>query len=142
MNATTSTKRSNVDDRYGDLLKSVQPHRIENDDDYEEFQSLLVELLEKEEDEGELSAQESRLVDLLLILVLDYEERLVKLPASTPLDILIHLMETKELKQADLVNVIGSSGIVSEVVNGKREISKAQARSLSTLFNVSYKLFL
>jgi HTH-type transcriptional regulator / antitoxin HigA len=66
----------------------------------------------------------------------------VSFPESDPRDILIHLMESNDLKQSDLVGILGSSGVVSEVVNGKREISKAQAQSLGDRFNLSYKLFL
>ncbi|MDJ0688615.1 MAG: hypothetical protein QNJ41_08900 [Xenococcaceae cyanobacterium MO_188.B32] len=44
--------------------------------------------------------------------------------------------------QADLVGVIGSSGVVSEVVNGKRSISKAQAKALREYFKVSPSLFI
>lgn len=130
-----------VDENYGKLLQLVQPRRIETKYDYEKFVTLLEEFLEKEESES-LSEQESLLIELLLVLVQEYESQNVSLPELNPHDILIHLMEAQELKQTDLVGAIGSSGVVSEIVNGKREISKAQARSLGELFNVSYKLFL
>ncbi|MFP4411849.1 helix-turn-helix domain-containing protein, partial [Coleofasciculus sp.] len=45
-------------------------------------------------------------------------------------------------RQADLVGVIGSSGVVSEVVNGKRFISKAQAKALGDYFQISPALFI
>jgi HTH-type transcriptional regulator / antitoxin HigA len=51
-------------------------------------------------------------------------------------------MEEHDLKQADLVGVIGSRGVVSEAVNGKRNISKAQAAVLSQLFHVDVGLFM
>ena len=60
----------------------------------------------------------------------------------TPRDVLLHFMEVRELKQADLVGVIGSKGVVSEVVNGKRAISKAQAKTLGEFFNVNPSLFI
>jgi HTH-type transcriptional regulator / antitoxin HigA len=41
-----------------------------------------------------------------------------------------------------LVGVIGSSGVVSEVINGKRSISKAQAKALGEYFKVSPSLFI
>jgi antitoxin component HigA of HigAB toxin-antitoxin module len=45
---------------------------------------------------------------------------------------------------ADIVNLIysGSSGVVSEVVNGKRAISKAQAKALGDYFKISPSLFI
>jgi HTH-type transcriptional regulator/antitoxin HigA len=47
------------------------------------------------------------------------------------------------LIQADLVRAgIGSSGIVSEIVNGKRQISKKQAKKLAGFFSVSADLFI
>ena len=49
---------------------------------------------------------------------------------------------TKRFKQSDLVGVIGSKGVVSEVVNGKREISKAQAKALGDFLNVDAGMFI
>jgi HTH-type transcriptional regulator/antitoxin HigA len=48
----------------------------------------------------------------------------------------------RDLRQADLVPLVGSRGLVSEIVNGKRAISKAQAKVLGTFFNVSPALFI
>ena len=45
-------------------------------------------------------------------------------------------------KQSDLVGIIGSKGVISEIVNRKRAISKAQAKALGELFNVSPALFI
>ncbi len=62
-------------------------------------------------------------------------------PAS-PLEVLLHLMEKNEIKQADLVGKVGSSGVVSEIINGKRGISKAQAKALGEIFHVSPSVFI
>jgi HTH-type transcriptional regulator / antitoxin HigA len=51
-------------------------------------------------------------------------------------------MEARNIKQEELVGVIGSRGVVSEIVNGKRSISKAQAKVLGELFHVSPSLFI
>ena len=50
---------------------------------------------------------------------------------------MIHLIEARDIRQEDLVGVIGSRGVVSEVVNGKRRISKADAKALGEFFHVS-----
>ena len=52
------------------------------------------------------------------------------------------LMEQNDLRQADLVSIFGSRGRVSEVVNGKRAISKAQEKALGEFFKVSPELFI
>jgi HTH-type transcriptional regulator/antitoxin HigA len=51
-------------------------------------------------------------------------------------------MEEHGLRQRDLLDVFGSRGIASEVVSGKRSISKAQAKKLAELFHVPADLFL
>jgi len=51
-------------------------------------------------------------------------------------------MEQRGLKQADLVPVLGSRAQVSDLVNGKRGISKAQAKKLAEYFGVSAAIFL
>ena len=51
-------------------------------------------------------------------------------------------MDSSSIKQADLVGVIGSSEVVSEVVNGKRAMSKTQAKALGDYFKVSSSLFI
>ena len=61
---------------------------------------------------------------------------------AAPDEILRHIMEASGTRQADLVGIIGSSGVVSEVVNSKRAISKAQAKILAERFKVSPSLFI
>jgi HTH-type transcriptional regulator / antitoxin HigA len=64
------------------------------------------------------------------------------LEVSQPHEILQHIMESSATRQADLVGVVGSSGVVSEIVNGKRAISKAQAKALGEYFKVLPSLFI
>jgi HTH-type transcriptional regulator/antitoxin HigA len=63
------------------------------------------------------------------------------LEGSTSDSRLRSLMEEHGLRQPDLLDVFGSRGIASEVVNGKRAISKAQAKKLAGLFHVPADLF-
>jgi HTH-type transcriptional regulator / antitoxin HigA len=58
------------------------------------------------------------------------EETSYPLPNIEPNKILLHLIEAQNMKQEALVGVIGSRGVVSEIVNGKRLVSKAQAKAL------------
>ncbi|MGB5714686.1 MAG: helix-turn-helix domain-containing protein, partial [Waterburya sp.] len=63
-------------------------------------------------------------------------------PEGTPHSMLLYLMEASGIKQESLVGVIGSRGVVSEVINGKRSISKAQAKALAEFFSVDVGLFI
>lgn len=52
-------------------------------------------------------------------------------------------MESQGITQADLVRKgVGSSGVVSEIINGKREISKQQIKKLAEIFHVSSDVFI
>jgi HTH-type transcriptional regulator / antitoxin HigA len=52
------------------------------------------------------------------------------------------LMEQSGLRQRDIVHLFGSSGVASKVINGKRAISKNQAKALAEFFRVSPELFI
>ena len=47
----------------------------------------------------------------------------------------LHLMEHKGLRQSDLLPVFGSRSVAADVLNGRREISKAHARKLADFFH-------
>ncbi len=93
--------------------------------------------------EDGLSPEEARLFDLLANLLEDYEPRtLPTLARSTPLEMLKFLMSENDLKQKDVVPIFGSQGIASEVLSGKRAVSKTQAKALAERFRVSAELFI
>ncbi|MGL6338812.1 MAG: helix-turn-helix domain-containing protein [Waterburya sp.] len=54
---------------------------------------------------------------------------------------LLHFMEEYSLSQSDLPE-IGSQGVVSEIINGKRELNIRQIRALAKRFNVAPAVFL
>ena len=60
---------------------------------------------------------------------------------SGPLDVIRHLLEENHLRQKDLVDVFGTESIVSDVLNGKRDLAKDHIRKLSERFGVSPALF-
>ena len=60
---------------------------------------------------------------------------------SNFLDALRFLMEEHHLRQKDLVDVFGTPSVVSEVMHGKREMTKGQIAQLSARFHVSPELF-
>lgn len=103
----------------------------------------LLTKVEKLIDKGEkLTAEEQALLRLMTHLIQDFEDRNYQLNASTPRGILLELMEARSVKPSELWGVLGSRGTTSEVISGKRGISKAQARALAQFFNVSAELFI
>jgi HTH-type transcriptional regulator / antitoxin HigA len=126
--------------KYSRLVARAAPLVIETEAEYQRADAEVGRLLKKGHDK--LSVEERRLLALLSKLIEDYEERTFPVPDSQPRETLKFLMEQNELRQADLVHVFGSRGRVSEVINGKRGISKAQAKALGEFFKVSPELFI
>jgi HTH-type transcriptional regulator / antitoxin HigA len=122
---------------YGDLLAQHQPKVIETEAE-NEAAIVLAESLEHRQ----RTPEEDVLLELLIILIEKFEETSDPLPNLEADRTLRHLMEARNMKQEELVGVIGSRGVVSEIVNGKRSISKVQAKVLGELFHVSPSLFI
>ena len=81
------------------------------------------------------------LLDTLGTLVELYEEEHYPVPNATGAEVLQFLMDEHELTQRDLPEV-GSQGVVSEILNGKRELNVRQIRALAEKFKVSGAVFL
>lgn len=126
-------------DRYRRLLSRAMPVIIESEEENERMLTIIGKIMDKGEN---LAPEEEKLLKLLTKLVEDFEERYYHPRDATPLEVLQHLMEAREVKQTHLWEVFGSKGIASEVLNGKRGISKTHARALANYFHVSADLFI
>jgi HTH-type transcriptional regulator / antitoxin HigA len=123
---------------YGSLLAEVTPMVIETEAEYD--RALVV--AERLTFAKNRTPEERALHKLMVILIKAYEVDHYPIEKSTPHEILQHIMASSGTRQSDLVGIIGSSGVVSEVVNGKRSVSKAQAKALGDYFKVSPSLFI
>jgi HTH-type transcriptional regulator/antitoxin HigA len=122
---------------YSKLLAEIAPKAIETEEEYDR----LLAVAERLTFAKNLTPEERALYKLLVTLIEVYERENYPIE-SEPHEILQHIMESSGTRQADLVGIIGSSGVVSEVVNGKRAISKAQAKALGDYFKISPSLFI
>jgi HTH-type transcriptional regulator / antitoxin HigA len=130
--------------RYLELLDSADiiPKTIETEDEYDRFLAVAEKLMHKRNDR---TAEETALLMLVVKLIEDYESihhNLGDWGKSTPTEMLRHIMTASGARNVDLIGIIGSSGVVSEVVNGKRNITLAQAKSLGEYFKISPALFI
>jgi len=115
------------------------PVIIETEAENERMLKLIKRIMDKGEN---LSPEEEKLLKLLTRLVEDFEERFYNPRDASPIEVLQHLMESREVKQTHLWEVFGSKGIASEVLNGKRGISKSHAKALAEYFHVPADLFI
>jgi HTH-type transcriptional regulator/antitoxin HigA len=104
---------------------------IENDADHAEAKALVEALMTSKDpkDAARLGAQ-ARLIEA-------YERGRWPRRAPHPADILAHLMEEHGLNRADLEPLLGTASRVSEVLNGKRDLSMTMIRRLRERFHVS-----
>jgi HTH-type transcriptional regulator/antitoxin HigA len=82
----------------------------------------------------------ARLMDTLGTLVSSWESTHYPIPEASPRQVLAYLMNENRVKQTELKE-IGSQGIVSEILSGKRELNVRQIRALAKRFHVSPAVF-
>jgi HTH-type transcriptional regulator / antitoxin HigA len=122
---------------YAQLLGDALPHVIHTEGENDRCTALLEKLLRQKK----RTAEEKRLAELLTLLIEQFEEREHALPVGDPVDMLRHLMDSNDLRQVDLLDVFGTASVISEVLRGKRELSKAHIAKLSERFQLSPALF-
>ncbi len=112
---------------------------IRTEDDYDHAVERLNQLVD------EVGTNEAHplyeLLDTLGTLLHAYEEQYELLPESSGAEALAYLMEEHGLTQSELSEV-GSQGVVSEILNGKRALNVRQMRALARRFGVSPAVFL
>jgi HTH-type transcriptional regulator / antitoxin HigA len=126
-----------------DIQKHWTPLRtlltIRNEREYDRSVSHLNELLD------EIGTNERHplygLLDTLGTLLEAYEEKHHPLPELSGAEMLRFLMDEHGLLQSDFP-AVGSQGVVSEVLAGKRELNVRQIRALAKRFHVSPAVFI
>src|SRR5713226_4719112 len=126
------------DSAYARLLAKSLPRPIHTEADHARLTGMLLRLDERED----LSPEEEALAEVLTLLIEDFEEKYHPLPRVSPNESLAALMEERGLKHKDVWPVLGNKGATTEVLSGRRSISKAQAKRLAEFFHVPIELFL
>jgi HTH-type transcriptional regulator/antitoxin HigA len=127
--------------RYGRLLVRFAPKAIETAEEHQAAIAIAESLMEKGDDNR--SQEEDTLLDLLADLIESFENKIYEpVPDASPVDILKELMEANGLKAAELADLLGGRSRVSDILAGKRAISKEQARRLGERFRMSPSAFI
>ncbi|WP_298220950.1 helix-turn-helix domain-containing protein [Flavobacterium sp.] len=85
---------------------------------------------------------ESDELDLLMVLVKDYDDKHYELPELDALEVIKYKMQEMGMKAKDLEPIIGSKGHVSSILSGKREITLKMAQKLKNYFSIPAEVFL
>jgi HTH-type transcriptional regulator / antitoxin HigA len=123
---------------YSQLLSKYQPRIIQTEAENEDFLEVVEELLSRQN----LTPEENTILELLVKLIEDFEDKHYQLNKSTPYSRLLHLMKAQDITKEKLVKVFGSDEIVEQIVDGDVEITSQQALALGKLFHVDSSLFL
>ncbi|MEQ1605163.1 MAG: transcriptional regulator [Pyrinomonadaceae bacterium] len=127
--------------KYANLLVEHLPSVIETEEENDKALQVVLGLMKKGSERR--SPEEGRLLELLVTLIENFEDKAYPISEkSNPPVALRELMFEHQLKQKDMLEIFGSQGVVSQVLNGKREISKAQARKLSERFRLPVDVFI
>lgn len=111
---------------------------IRTEADYNKALAMLNQLLDEVGDNE--SHPLYNFLEVLGTLIESYEADRVKIPDVPGREVLKYLIEEHGLTQADLPE-IGSQGVVSEILRGKRELNTRQIKALSKRFGVSPAVF-
>ncbi|KTC66245.1 Antitoxin HigA (plasmid) [Legionella adelaidensis] len=123
--------------------KHISPiiHDPQNDDEYEKLASMLDQLLDVVGDNE--SHDLMGLVDVISHMITMYDENHdEQLQKGSGIDALKFLMEQHGLDQSDLKDEIGSQGVVSEILNGKRQLNLSHIKKLAKRFHVTPATFI
>lgn len=105
---------------------------IKTEADYRNALERLDEIFD-----AKIGTQESDEADILALLIDAYEKKNYAIEAPDPIEAIKIRMEEMELKQLDLVDIIGGKSRVSEVLNKKRKLTVEMIRNLKNRLNLS-----
>lgn len=112
---------------------------IRNDEQYQASIERIRSLILSDPLEGSAEREQ---IDVLSLLIEDYERQRYQIGLPDPIDAIKFRMEQANLRQRDLVPYIGSRSKVSEVLNRKRPLSLPMIRALSSELGVPAEVLL
>lgn len=123
---------------YAELLVRYQPKPIATEAENDRAIALAQEL----EHRSPQTLEEGVFLDLLITLIEKFEAENYPIPKGDPVSMMHHLMDARDLEESDLVEILGSTEKVSEILTRKRSLTVNEARKLAQFFRVETDLFL
>ncbi len=119
-------------------METLKYKVIKSKTQYHAYCKALETLLEN----GAKSKAAKEEIDLLTLLIETWDEAHDNFDEQDPVELLVSLMEENQLKAKDLVEILDvSKGLVSDILNYKKGMSKEIIRALAERFAVSHEAF-
>jgi HTH-type transcriptional regulator / antitoxin HigA len=125
-------------DRYKDLLCEYQPKLIKTEQESKQALMVIEQLMHL----SEKTPEQNELYELLVVLVEKFEQDFYQ-PSQdvNPLSMLLFLMDQRDMKPSELVDIFGSQSTINDVISGKILIDRSRAELLAELFHVDISFF-
>lgn len=123
---------------YIELLTNFPPRPITAESELLATQKVIDSLIDK----GELTPDEQDYLNVLGTLVYEYEETHKLIPDIHGVELLKVLIDEFGFRQNDLVSILKTESILSEVLSGKQNLTLSHIQQLAKLFHISPAAFL
>lgn len=138
---------------YGELLKEAKPAVIDSPEEHDRLLTIAENMMERG---AQLREEERKLLELIVFLIQDFEQSVLKEESDAddededddgkaeppePHLTLSRLIETRGLTAADIADIFGNPYQTQLVLDGKKPISRGQAKALARYFKVPDRLF-
>lgn len=137
----TKGSRKQTKDTYLELVRRFPLRPIRTDPELDRAIAVINQLLDRDD----LDSGEDDYLDVLGDLVKSYEDKTNPIPTDdlTDAEMLEHLIEAKGVKQVDVARGAGiAESTLSEVLAGKRKLTRGQVEKLARYFRVEPGVFL
>jgi HTH-type transcriptional regulator/antitoxin HigA len=118
-------------------IEDMELKPIKTEQDYRAALKRLEEIFD-----SKLGTPESDELEILGLMVEDYENKHYPIEAPDPIEAIKIRMEEMGLKQVDLISEIGGKSRVSEILNRKRRLTVEMIRKLAIRLNLSANLLI
>lgn len=115
------------------LLDFSKPHVLRTEAEYDAAIAEIERLLDNDVERGSEGYER---LEFLSVLVEHYEDERYPIGPVTPQQAVTFMLEQKGMDRSDLDDVMGGKSRVSEFLNAKRDLSKAQVEGLRRLLGI------
>jgi HTH-type transcriptional regulator/antitoxin HigA len=138
MSPSNSDRAATGSDHYFELIRRFPLRRLQSDQDLMTAIAMIDSLISR----GDLEAGEQDYLDILTDTVEKYEADEHPMPAVSDADMLRLLLEDRDMTQSALAKAIQvADSVISEVLRGKRELTRKQVARTAKYFGVSVTAF-